>query len=455
MKKIILVTFNVILILLLLAGCKARNNEGAQQPSGQETEKSPDEIIVVPSYEEFVDQEDDDPSSEQVPVQEPAQSGDNNEIKGPFAPKHYDMTAQERSEKYDACVEIANLCHDLVVGGETETMPYFPYDTTLTRSAIDIIENFLIDKGYPVANSDSEYPTYLENPEQFREFYNSMVQGQDAETSLISVAPSKEICYVTFQLLNGEKYWSTISISWDEQDELTIVGFYKEAVMDWGMTDFECFYYQIMPVNGHWIATMQLRMEPVDTELFDLDMKYIIPISYYSNNTFLVDWTSSDYGRMCFNDMFDFLYHEKYGEYFDPDGYEYDRDLRSNLIPADEFEEVILSYYDVSLNTLRELSLYQNESNTYPWQQVQGSNLEWFATIDPLVTKYRENSDGTFTLTVEANCFDERCFPLLIHEVTIRPRSDGGFSYVGNKIVYTSGHELPDSQPRIEEQRTK
>ena len=98
MKKIIMITFSVFLILLLLAGCKARNNEGAQQPSGQETEKSPDEIIVVPSYDDYIDREDDDPSSEQVPVQEPAQSGTNNEINGPFAPKHYDMTAQERSE---------------------------------------------------------------------------------------------------------------------------------------------------------------------------------------------------------------------------------------------------------------------------------------------------------------------------------------------------------------------
>lgn len=49
--------------------------------------------------------------------------------------------------------------------------------------------------------------------------------------------------------------------------------------------------------------------------MYDLTMKYILPIGYHNVNLFLLDWSSDDYGNLCFNDLLDYLYRLKYNDY--------------------------------------------------------------------------------------------------------------------------------------------
>lgn len=369
-------------------------------------------------------------------------------------PRRYAMDHEEIIEIQDKCQKIALLCDELMKNAETETQIYFPYDTTLTQNTIDDVEALLAEAGYSVLNTDSTYPSFIENSYGFEPFMDEVNNGKDTQQELLTVSSYSRINYSVFQYLDGAAYHLNAVIAWDENGDYSISEPYKEEVLDWGTTYGGYFYYQIYPMDPHWIAHISMRLQPTDKELFDLNAKYIQPIGYQCTNIFLIDWDSSNFNNMCFNDVFEFLYHMKYGERVDATAFEHSTDMNCALIPADIFESTILPHFDISLEEFRKATLYRADSNTYPWQTINCSNLTYFPALTTEVTEYRENADGTFTLVVDVLCFDAKCFPLFTHEVTIKPDSNGGFQYIANKLTYTTTeHSLPNAAPRLAEQR--
>lgn len=109
----------------------------------------------------------------------------------------------------------------------------------------------------------------------------------------------------------------------------------------------------------------------------------------------------------------------------------------------------MLSHFDISQTELRQLAHYDENSNTYPWQEQWASNYTYFPTVIPEVTAYRQNNDGTIQLTVNAMCTEFKTDCLFIHEVTIRPQTDGGFQYLGNRVIYRSEQPQPPANTRL------
>ena len=144
---------------------------------------------------------------------------------------------------------------------------------------------------------------------------------------------------------------------------------------------------------------------------------------------------------------------ERYGDYVYNTDYEYYSDMQCSLIPADIFESTILPHFNISLDEFRTLTLYMQESNSYPWQMLNCSNIIYCPALTPEVVERRDNGDGTFTIVVDVLCFDYKYFPYFTHEITIKPTSDGGFQYVSNQITYACEHGVPDTTPRLVAQR--
>ena len=69
--------------------------------------------------------------------------------------------------------------------------------------------------------------------------------------------------------------------------------------------------------------------------------------------------------------------------------------------------------------------------------------------MEPEVTAYVMNPDGTMTLTVQMLSTDLKMDCLFAHEVTVRPLENGSFQYVGNRITYQTEYGLPYSVPRL------
>ena len=192
-----------------------------------------------------------------------------------------------------------------------------------------------------------------------------------------------------------------------------------------------------------------------DKELYDLNAKYILPVGYHNVNLFLCDWDTSDYGDLCFNDLFEWLYKLKHNDYvYARDYVQEDEPYYHCCIPAEEFEGIILPYFEISLAEFKERALYNAEKDIYPWQDLNCSNIAYYPTVIPEITEATENKDGSITLKVKVMCLDNKTDCLFSHEVTVMPSDNGGFKYLGNKVTYESQIELPSGEPRIPAQRT-
>ncbi len=366
--------------------------------------------------------------------------------------EYSDADSQKIEELQGKCEEIALMCNDLMVNGERETIQYFPYDKKLSQAAIDDVETLLAKSGYPVINSDSVYPEYLENSDGLQHFFELADNGKEAEQDIITVSVDNSIYYTDFQYADETMYYFTIEIIWDENGEYQLSKPVKMDIMDWGMTYNGFFYYQVYPLNRHWNAYLPIRLQPVNKELYDLYLKYL-SLAPYPSCIYTRDWDSQNYENICFNDLFEYFYLEKNGDHVYANDYDYYADMSCSLIPASVFEDTILPYFNISLDEFRTLTLYMSDTNTYPWQEINCFNIIYCPWLTPEVVEKRDNGDGTFTIVVDVICFDYKYFPQFTHEITIKPSNDGGFQYIANHVTYIGKHGVPDTTPRLKKQR--
>ena len=314
--------------------------------------------------------------------------------------------------------------------------------------------------GYPAKNSDSIYPDYLENTQDMYSFWDAVQENKDGETEFWEVLSSGALYYTSLQYADGKATATSALTEWNEQGKLEVRSGTKKEILNWDMTECKDFYYQDVPASRGWDAARLLRLKPVDKALYDLNVKYIQPFGYHNISLFLCDWDTSDYGKLCFNDLFDALYRMRKHDYVYARDYE-QVDVNEpypysySCIPSELFEETILPYFEIPLSAFREKALYDSEKDIYPWRDLNCSNIAYFPTVIPEITEAVENEDGSITLKVTVMCPDKQTDCLFTHEVTVMPSDDGNFKYLGNKITFMGDKEFPSSEPRIPAQRTQ
>lgn len=352
---------------------------------------------------------------------------------------------QKRVEQ--RCEEIVSLYYDLYISAD-KTEPESKWeDALLSQSSIDTIENLLVGAGLDVMDTNGEYPSYLTTAENFYEFWDAVQNQQAAEQEIIVVRENGALAYRLFTYQDGVFYVYSMSYPVDGDSDFN---YEKHEVLDCELTDRGNFYYRIYPAGDkHYADFFLIRMEAPNLELWDLNMKYIWAGGYIGTNMFLTDWTENDFNELSFNDLWEYLYYDYHGIW--PNGYTFIPDQYSYQIPAVEFEKVILQYFNIDLDTLREMSQYDAEGDCYPFRPIETNDYVflYYYTVESEVTAYCINPDGTITLTVEMLSTDLKMDCLFAHEVTIRPLENGQFQYVSNKITYQTEFGLPFCEPRL------
>ena len=354
---------------------------------------------------------------------------------------------QKRVEQ--RCEEIVSLYYDLYISAD-KTVPESKWeDALLSQSSIDAIENLLMDAGLDVMDSNGDYPSYLTTAENFYEFWDAVQKQEIAKQEIITIQESGALAYRLFTHQDGVFYIYNMSYPVDGGSDFN---YEKHKVLDCVLTDRGNFYYRIYPAGDkHYADFSLIRMDAPDLELWDLNLKYIMAGGYIATNVYLTDWTEDNFGSLSFNDLWEYLYYDYYGEQFWPDGYTYVSDQYCYEIPAAEFEKVVLSYFNIDLDAFRELAQYNADGDYYPWRQVETNDYVflYYYTIESEVTAHRVNADGTMTLTVEMLSTDLKTDCLFAHEVTVRPLNNGRFQFVSNKVTYQTEYGLPFSEPRL------
>ena len=348
--------------------------------------------------------------------------------------------------------EISKLCGADYLQAEKIPSEYNEQDN-IRQEDIDAMEETFSSAGYCVENSDAVYPDYLENTEGLNRFWDDVSKEQDAAATVWGIASTGSVSCRVFQFADGKGYCIHASGKWDDAGLLRLAYLEKKEILYWDMTA-SGFLYQDIYLDRHWTAANLLRLRPVDHDLYAWTETYIAPIGYQNVNLFLLDWDSSDFGNVCFNDLLAQMYRMEHGDYLFARDYPYSEEpFYHSIIPADLFESVIYQHFNISLDEFRERALYDAENDAYPWQDVNGGNVLYYPELIPEVTKVTENADGTVTLLVNVICPDKHTDHLFAHEVTMKIETDGSFQYLSNRIVYRSENELPSPQARMEVQR--
>ena len=178
-----------------------------------------------------------------------------------------------------------------------------------------------------------------------------------------------------------------------------------------------------------------LRVQPLDETYRELSRKYLLPIGFEQNNMFIVDWSEDDFGDLNFYDMYDLLYPKVNGTYTP---YVADDNLGVGavyLIPKDDFESVIMAYFNIDSETLQSKTIYYAEDETYEYKPRGFEEVEYPEYPYSEVVGFTENSDGTLTLTANVVFPYADNSKVFAHEVVVRPLENGGVQYVSNRII--------------------
>ncbi len=329
--------------------------------------------------------------------------------------------------------EIINICIDIYKKAAEEK-------SSTDLETIRSIVNCFGENGYPAVDSRNQVD--MTEAEQVLSFCEKVDAQVEADITIFQISYLDG--FVKYDLHTEDGKVDVVKSYYNYKNgslQREVTGSYQAEY--WHYTDEgylmfsgvwfseELYALTLSGAEGH----VALRVQPLDEAYRELGRKYLHPISFERNNMFLVDWSEDDFGDLNFYDMYDILYPKVHGQYVP---YVADDNLSVSAvyrISKEEFESVIMKYFDIDSETLQSKTIYHPEDSTYEYKPRGFEEVEYPEYPYSEVTCYTENSDGTITLTANV------VFPyagnsrVYAHEVVVRPLENGGVQYVSNRMI--------------------
>ncbi len=341
--------------------------------------------------------------------------------------------AQDIPEEFqEDADEIISICADLYEKAEEENKLA---DLETIRSII----NRFGENGYPAVDSNNQID--MVQAEQVEGFCEMVDAQKRAEITIIDIDYLGG--FVKYDLQAKEGNVDVIRSYYEYKNgamQRNFIGSYRAE--NWNYTEegylmFSGAYYS-EELYALTLSEMEehtaLRVQPLDETCRELTRKYLTPIGFEQNNMFIVDWSEDDFGELNFYDMYDILYQKENGKHVP---YAADDNLGVGAvyrIPEDEFENVIMAYFNIDSKTLQSKTVYYSEDSAYEYKPRGFEETEYPEYPYSEVVGFTENSDGTITLTANVVFPYSGNSNVYAHQVVIRPLEDGGVQYVSNKI---------------------
>ena len=343
-----------------------------------------------------------------------------------------DVQAVPEESQEDAD-EIIGICIDLYEKAEEE-------NKLADLETISSIVNRSGENGYSAVDSKNQID--MTEPEQVVRFCEMVDAKEEAEISIIEVSylpgfvkydlqtkdGSVDVVRSCYRYENGNIQRNTTGSYQAESWNYTKEGY----LMFSGVWYPEELY--VLTLSGAEENTA-LRVQPLDETCRELTRKYLTPIGFEQNNMFLTDWSEDDFGELDFYDMYDILWQKENGERVPCVA---DDNLSVSAvyrIPKEEFESVIMKYFNIDSETLQSGTVYYPEDSAYEYKPRGFEEVEYPEYPYSEVVGFTENSDGTITLTANVVFPYAGDSKVYAHEVVVRPLEDGGVQYVSNRII--------------------
>lgn len=302
------------------------------------------------------------------------------------------------------------------------------------------IVNQFGENGYPAVDSRNQVD--MTETEQVVHFCEMVAAGKEAEINIIEV--NYQGGFVKYNLQTKDGNVDVVRDYYKYENgymQRKITGHYRAENWDYteegylmfsGAWLLEDLYMLALCEREEYVA---LRVQPLDETYRELNRKYILPISYERNNMFLVDWSEEDFGELNFYDMYDIFYPKVNAV---PIPYVADDNLGVGAvyqIPRDEFERVIMAYFNIDSEILQLQTIYCSENETYEYRPRGFYEVEYPEYPYPEVVGASENSDGTIALVVNVVFPYAGDSKVYAHEVVVRPLEGGGVQYISNRVI--------------------
>ena len=338
---------------------------------------------------------------------------------------------QEESEE-DAD-EIISVCIDLYEKAEEE-------NKLADLETIRSIVNRLGENGYSAV--DSRNQINMTDPEKVVEFCEKVDAQEEAEITILEISYLGG--FVKYDLHTKDGNVDVVRSYYKYENgnmKREVIGNYQAEYWNYteeGYLMFSGVWFSeelfVLPLSGVEEHTA-LRVQPLDETYRELSRKYLNPISFERNNMFIVDWSEEDFGDLNFYDMYDILYPKVNGQYAP---YVADDNLSVSAvyqIPKEEFESVIMKYFNIDSETLQSKTIYDSENLTYEYKPRGFEEVEYPEYPYSEVVGFTENNDGTITLTANVVFPYAGDSKVYAHEVVVRPLENGRVQYVSNRII--------------------
>ena len=338
---------------------------------------------------------------------------------------------QEESEE-DAD-EIISVCIDLYEKAEEE-------NKLADLETIRSIVNRLGENGYSAV--DSRNQINMTEPEKVVEFCEKVDAQEEAEITILEVSYLGG--FVKYDLHTKDGNVDVVRSYYKYENgnmKREVIGNYQAEYWNYteeGYLMFSGVWFSeelyVLTLSGAEEHTA-LRVQPLDETYGELSRKYLNPISFERNNMFIVDWSEEDFGDLNFYDMYDILYPKVNGQYAP---YVADDNLSVSAvyqIPKEEFESVIMKYFNIDSETLQSKTIYDSENLTYEYKPRGFEEVEYPEYPYSEVVGFTENNDGTITLTANVVFPYAGDSKVYAHEVVVRPLENGRVQYVSNRII--------------------
>lgn len=338
---------------------------------------------------------------------------------------------QEKSEE-DAD-EIINICIELYEKAAEE-------NKLADVETIRGIVNRLGENGYPAV--DSRNQVNMTEAEQVLEFCEQVDVQEEAEITILEVSYLGGFVKYDLHTKNGNVDVVRSYYKYENGNmKREVTGNYQAEYWNYTEEGYlmfsgvwyseELFVLTLSVAEEHTV----LRVLLLDETYRELSRKYLRPIGFEQNNMFIVDWSEEDFGDLNFYDMYDIFYPKVNGQYVP---YVSDDNLSVSAvyqIPKEEFESVIMKYFNIDSETLQSKTVYCSENSTYEYKPRGFEEVEYPEYPYSEVVGFTENSDGTITLTANVVFPYAGDSKVYAHEVVVRPLEDGGVQYVSNCVI--------------------
>ena len=338
---------------------------------------------------------------------------------------------QEESE--ENADEIISVCINLYEKAEEE-------NKLADLETIRSIVNRLGENGYPAV--DSRNQVNMTEAEQVLEFCEKVDAQEEAEITILEVSYLGG--FVKYDLHTKDGNVDVVRSYYKYENgnmKREVTGNYQAEYWNYteeGYLMFSGVWFSeelyVLTLSGAEEHTA-LRVLPLDETYRELSRKYLRPIGFEQNNMFIVDWSEEDFGDLNFYDMYDILYPKVNGQYVP---YVADDNLSVSAvyqIPKEEFESVIMKYFNIDSEMLQSKTIYDSEDSTYEYKPRGFEEVEYPEYPYSEVVGFTENNDGTITLIANVVFPYAGDSKVYAHEVVVRPLEDGEVQYVSNRII--------------------